>query len=288
MEKAPAARTTRSAGSVPAELWDRRDASALLHDRRHLGLQELAAALDQRLDDALDIALGMADGPVVRQQQAARDLGVEGRLQVQHLVPAEQLEVTAAPAEELPLERGRALEAIGIEGDLEPAARAHEVGEAALLDDEIVGLLRALGQGRYRLRGGLGALGAGGQRHAQEPGQQARQMAPADRERAQRVAQHGRHLADEPWCGDRQHAGDADDAGIAERGAAAGRPRVDQAHAPAVALEKKGAAGADDTGADDQRRAGCGFAHPSSMAAGGDAGRGCGAGDCPAAGNHLD
>ncbi len=136
-------------------------------------------------------------------------------------------------------------------GDLEPAAGADEVGETALLDDDVVRLVGVGEEGGQRVGDGLGAGGAARQREADQPRQETGEVAPADRERAVGVAQVAGDAGEDAGGGDGHDAAEADDAGIAGRGAGTGRQRVDQGDVVAVALEEEGAGAADNAGADD-------------------------------------
>jgi hypothetical protein len=98
---------------------------------------------------------------------------------------------------------------------------------------------------------GLDAGRPAGEHEAHEPRRDPRQVAPADRQRRERVAQHPRHLAHDARHGGRHDAGRREDPRVAARGLVAGLLRVEDGHPEAGALQVQGAADADHARADD-------------------------------------
>ena len=136
--------------------------------------------------------------------------------------------------------------------ELEPTHRAHEFFRIRQLQQGPMGAIGWVRQGREVTRDPLHAAGPTGLEKAQHPGGKARQIRPADLQRAHGIEQHARHATPESRRRSR-HGGTGDDAaGVAEGGGSARRTRVDQRDAKAPLLQLQRGRRADDTGADQQ------------------------------------
>ena len=197
---------------------------------------------------------GIAREAAVRLEQRLYETGCQMRLQLAELVRVQHLELDAVPAHQLPLERA-ALEALLGLVDLEPADRAQHVMHAGQRRKLAVGVVRLRQDGRQR-RGALVDLGrAARQQEPHEPRREARQIAPAEPDRARGVEQHRRDLFPEIGRAGRRHRARDDAAGVAIGGERARRAGIDHADLVAVALQIERGAHADDAGTDHRNRA---------------------------------
>ena len=171
------------------------------------------------------------------------------RFELAELLAGELLDLVAAPPLALPAARRCA------EG-----ARAFMDGERPVPPDE-AGRPGFGGQLAVRVEGLAVEGGHGvhlpahrfrpaGPDEADQPGQEVRQVAPADEQRPHRVQQPAGRLQQQAGAGLRQAGMGADRAGIAEGGHGAGRFRVDQRHLMPVAPQPAGRRRADNSGPD--------------------------------------
>ena len=165
--------------SSPRAGDDRGDAAAVEGEAAGVGLEPGAAALLDGAEDAFDVALRVADRTVAREVEAGRELRREGGLQGVDLGGVEEVVLDAGAVQHAAVVPGVGEEAFLRAGDLEPAAGADEVGEAALLDDDVVRLVGVGEEGGQRVGDGLGAGGAARQREADQPRQEAGEVAPS-------------------------------------------------------------------------------------------------------------
>jgi hypothetical protein len=194
-------------------------------------------------------------------------LGIEGRplehrcqarLDLADMLAVQQLHLHPAPALQGELLLGRGEGGLGAI-DAEPARVADHMGDSRRLGQRPIGIAAAQRQFAQRDGAGLDPGGPAGGDEAQQPGGDSGQIAPADRQRPQRIAQHARDAPEDARHGHRLAGARGDDGGIAHGGALARRPVVDQGDAMAVTLQIERRRHADDAGADDGEMAGLGI-----------------------------
>ena len=194
--------------------------------------------------------LGIEGRPLEHRRQARLDLA--------DMLAVQQLQLHPAPALQGELLGSRGEGSFGAI-DAEPARIADHMGDPGRLGQRPIGVPAAQRQLAERNGAGLHPLRPAGGDEAEEPGRDLRQIAPADRQRPQGIAQHARHAPEDARHRHRLAGTRRDDGGIAHGGALPRRPVVDQTDAMAVALQIERRRHADDAGADDGEMAGLGI-----------------------------
>ncbi len=189
-----------------------------------------------------EAVIGKANGEAVGRPEE----GIVGADRVAlDLVPGKAGGAPQVPAEGIRLEGGAVAIDIEIVGRGEPAFRRRSGGKGAVV-------LKAVaddGKEGARDAGGLVRPAMG--EIAGKPGEQARQIGPAQEKRTVGVEQHARGLGGQAGYGDGDHGAGSEHAAIAMRGAFAGRAMVDKRDVMSVAGQPERGGHADDSGADD-------------------------------------
>ena len=145
--------------------------------------------------------------------------------------------------------------------DLQHPAPADHRFRVRLCDQRVIGRMGDFQQPRFGPGIGADPVLAAVPCETDQPGQQFRQIAPADRQRTIGIHQHFRHPADDPRHGSGDAAGDADNAGITHRGAGADFVPFENGDIMAVALQEQGRADTRDAAADNGDPARVGSGH---------------------------
>ena len=216
-------------------------------DRAHAFAPDLAALFPQQRGQSRDQPVRVDDMPGIRRIDAAAHDRPQRRFHLAHLVAAQLVEMDAALAADrqtvlvlVPARLGRP--------DEQPAALGDEVLCAGVAQQRSVRVEDAGAERGTRLADPGRVFGRRIAAVAAEPGDQFRQVAPAQRQRVLRIEQHPRQFPDQ--AGDREMRVAAEIAGGAEGGRFARSVLVENGDREAVFAQRQRTADADDPGAD--------------------------------------
>ncbi|MCY1356586.1 hypothetical protein D9M69_430440 [compost metagenome] len=230
-----------------------RGASRRFVDPLHLVAHAYAALIEEALGQCRDEALGVIHRAPIREQQPLVELARQCRFQVGNGLGIENLGLEAQGLAQFQMGllvgdgRGRV-------EDFQDRPLAEQGLVLAGFQQRGVILVHVLGQAGHRLRDldDLRVTGTGDE--AQEPGQDARQCARTQGQRAFLVQQPGRDLFQDAGLGQRDDLAHRHLAATPLRRTVPWRGRVHQGDLVALALQVQGTADADDATTDDDRR----------------------------------
>ena len=187
---------------------------------------QLAAGAEEVVDETLDQCQRVRGMPVLADQHAARVVARQSGLQLAQFVGVEFVDLDPVLAPQVPGEP-ILFRTIGRAVDVKMAEAVHEVLGICRADQRLQGIEgrpdeRAQGAGRRpRLFRRAGAD------EAQQPRCDCRQIAPAQRQRGERVKEPARNVPHDARHGDRGDGRAVEASGVAEGGAMAGLVVID-------------------------------------------------------------
>ncbi len=215
---------------------------------QHLAPQDGAARRDEVGRERLDQPFRVAGEAVVRQQQARLDIAGQRRLQVVHLARVQCLRAHPGGIAD-GLRQHLAGRARQRAPDIQVAGGADQVVVLGRLQQAAVARIGGAEEVGQRSRHGARLRFGASADPLEKPGQCARQVGPAHRQRPLRVRQPFRHLRQHARQRHRHHRCHAEAAGITVRAPLADARLVQQGDPMAVALQLQRARHADDAGA---------------------------------------